>query len=414
MDERKIFSVNELTTQIKFILEETFPSIWVCGEVSNIKTASSGYTYFTLKDSLSQIDCVVFKRGLKIPSNGEKINIQGTLSLYAKRGTYQIIVEFIEPIGKGILWLKFEALKEKLKKEGLFEEVYKKPIPFFPERIGIITSVTGAAIQDLLRTLPDIEILIFGVKVQGDGAAEEIASAIFNMNRLEKMPDVLIVGRGGGSLEDLWSFNEEIVARAIFASKIPIISAVGHETDFTISDMVADVRAATPTYAGEMIRKIRERIIERTKLVKEGLIRAMKNIISKDRMRLENLSQSYPFKKPFFRIEEYKQELDDLSSELKKAILDTFSNLKIKLARLEAITSLGPNAILKRGYSITYKDRQIIKDAQDVEENDRIMIELYMGKIDAKVEIVHSPQNSLQTTPFLGVKNFLDQNTLLR
>ncbi|MEW6007402.1 MAG: exodeoxyribonuclease VII large subunit [bacterium] len=224
---------------------------------------------------------------LKIPKDGENVNVYGEISVYAKRGTYQIIVSFIEPVGKGLLWRQFEELKERLKKEGLFEAAHKKPIPFLPERIGIITSLTGAAIKDLLKTLPDIEILIKGVKVQGDEAAGEIASAIFYMNKLEEKPDVLIVGRGGGSLEDLWPFNEEIVARAIFASEIPIISAVGHETDLTISDMVADLRAATPTQAGEILKKIRESIEERTKRSKEGLIRAMGNITSKQRMKIK-------------------------------------------------------------------------------------------------------------------------------
>ncbi|MEW6103557.1 MAG: exodeoxyribonuclease VII large subunit [bacterium] len=385
MNERKIFSVFELTTQIKLILESAFPSIWVCGEVSNIKTASSGYTYFTLKDALSQIDCVVFKKGLKIPKDGEHINVYGEISVYAKRGTYQIIVSFIEPVGKGLLWQKFEELKERLKKEGLFEAIHKKPIPFLPERIGIITSPTGAAIKDLLKTLPDIEIIIYGVKVQGEGAAGEIASAIIMMNKLEEKPDVLIVGRGGGSLEDLWSFNEEIVARAIFASEIPVISAVGHETDYTISDMVADIRAATPTQAGEILKKIREDISQRMKLAKERLIRAMGNIASKQKMRIFAISSSYPFKKPFFRIEQERQEIDDLSQSLERAISAIFSSLKIRLARLEVITSLSPEAILKRGYSITYKDGKVIKNAQDVAENDRINIRLYKGGIDANV-----------------------------
>ncbi|MEW6679922.1 MAG: exodeoxyribonuclease VII large subunit [bacterium] len=384
MDERKIFSVYELTTQIKLILESSFPSVWVSGEVSNIKTASSGYTYFTLKDDLSQILCVVFKKGLKIPKDGENVNVYGEISVYTKRGTYQIIVSFIEPVGKGLLWRQFEELKERLKKEGLFEAAHKKPIPFLPERIGIITSLTGAAIKDLLKTLPDIEILIKGVKVQGNEAASEIASAIFYMNKLEEKPDVLIVGRGGGSLEDLWPFNEEIVARAIFASEIPIISAVGHETDLTISDMVADLRAATPTQAGEILKKIRESIEERTKRSREGLIRAMGNITFKQRMNIENISSSYPFKKPFFRIEQERQEIDELSQGIERAISTILSSFKIRLARLEVITSLSPEAILKRGYSITYKDGKVIKDAQDVAENDRINIRLYKGKIEAQ------------------------------
>lgn len=385
MDERRIFTVYELTTNIKFILEEAFPEIWVVGEVSNIKTASSGYTYFTLKDSFSQILCVVFKKELKIPKDGEKVNVCGSLSIYAKRGIYEIVVSFIEPVGKGILWFRFEALKEKLKKEGLFETSRKRPLPFFPEKIAIVTSTKGAAIQDLLKTLPPLEILIYDVRVQGEGAASEIANAIEYLNRLENPPDVIITGRGGGSLEDLWPFNEEVTARAIFNSKIPVISAVGHETDFTIADMVADVRAATPTQAGEMIRKIRERLSERIKLQEKGLTRGIANIISTNKMKLRLLSSSYPFKKPFARIEEYQQELDELSSKLKTAILNIVSSFKMKLARLEVITSFSPEAILKRGYSITYKGGKTIKDASDVKEDDEIMVRLYKGKVDARV-----------------------------
>ena len=268
-DGRYIYKVSELTSSIKLILEDSFPNIWVEGEISNLKSPSSGHIYFTLKDDRSELKSVFFK------SDNEKIKFDikdgmhvicsGRISLYEKQGVYQLYVTGLEPKGVGALQLAFEQLKEKLFKEGLFDESRKKPLPMLPDRIGIVTSPTGAAIGDMLKVLKrrfsNVEILINPVKVQGEGAKEEIAGAIRDFNDMNNV-DVIIVGRGGGSLEDLWAFNEEVVARAICDSKIPIISAVGHEMDWTISDLAADLRAATPSVAAELVIAKKSELID--------------------------------------------------------------------------------------------------------------------------------------------------------
>src|SRR4051812_22517956 len=252
----KAYSVSQLTRLIKDQIERNFGSLWVEGEISNFKCYSSGHCYFTLKDESSQLPAVMWRASVErlrfMPEDGKKVLAQGRLSVYEPRGAYQIIVERLEPLGIGDLAAAFEQLKTKLAAEGLFDDERKRPLPRYPRRIGIVTSPTGAAIQDLLKVIFNrwpADILLAGVRVQGDEAAAEIVDAIRLMSRLNERdrPDVLIVGRGGGSLEDLWAFNEEPVARAIVASEIPVISAVGHEVDFTISDFAADVRAATPS-----------------------------------------------------------------------------------------------------------------------------------------------------------------------
>src|SRR5271165_4441083 len=248
--ERRIFTVTDLTARIRDLLAKNFTDITVQGEISNCRPAASGHIYFTLKDDRAQIRCVFFKqqqRGMKFrPEDGLKVSVRGTISVYESRGEYQVYVESVEPLGRGALQLAFEQLKRQLEAEGLFDAARKKPLPLLPSRIGLITSPTGAAVRDVVRILrrrfPNVHLTLYPVRVQGEGAAAEIVRAVHYFNRLQTV-DVLILARGGGSLEDLWSFNEEIVARAIFACEIPIISGVGHETDFTIADFVADVRA---------------------------------------------------------------------------------------------------------------------------------------------------------------------------
>ncbi|MBU1487387.1 exodeoxyribonuclease VII large subunit, partial [bacterium] len=260
--EDHIYTVNELIQLMKASLEEDFGSIRVKGEISNLVRPSSGHLYFTIKDEQAQIKVAMFKSsqaGLRfIPADGMQVILYGRVSIYEKRGDLQVYAQWLEPVGKGALYLAFEQLKEKLRVEGLFDPAHKRPIPLLPRRVGVITSPTGAAIRDILnvseRRFANIRILLYPVRVQGREAPGEIAEAISVMNELN-LVDVLIVGRGGGSLEDLWAFNEETVARAIFASKIPIISAVGHETDFTISDFVCDLRAPTPSAAAELVVK---------------------------------------------------------------------------------------------------------------------------------------------------------------
>jgi exodeoxyribonuclease VII large subunit len=277
---RYILTVSELTQEIKEILEERFPEVWVEGEISNLRIPPSGHIYFTLKDDTSQIRAVLFKmqaRTLRFaPEDGLHVVCRGRVSLYEKRGDYQLILESMEPKGIGALQLAFVQLKEKLEKEGLFDPARKKPIPMVPQKVGVITSPTGAVIRDMLhilnRRFENLHILLYPVRVQGEEASREIAEAVKYFNQRTDV-DVIIVGRGGGSLEDLWAFNEEAVARAIYHSKIPIISAVGHETDYTISDFVADLRAPTPSAAAELV--VRDK-------------REIKNVLHYLRGRLEN------------------------------------------------------------------------------------------------------------------------------
>lgn len=430
-----IYTVSEITREIKALLSEAFPFLWIKGEVSNITTSKAGHTYFTLKDKDSQINCVLFGRArLKIPvlpQSGEEISVGGLLTVYEKSGGYQIVVEEVLSLSKkGRLWLEFEKLKERLKKEGLFDPAYKKPIPALISKVAVVTSPTGAAIQDILKHLPDIEILIFGVSVQGEASAREIASAIGRINRLKEKPDVIIVGRGGGAIEDLWSFNEEITARAIFSSVIPVISAVGHETDITISDMVADYRAPTPTAAGQMIRKVREDAIINLKDLSGRLTRQLEHLTKREGIKLKSLADSLVFTRPYLMTLKWQQRLDDLYLSCERAgkvmvsregerlknlseiykrverrVLDSqkerlvvfefelsarinkiISRAKVRLASASAISSLDPKAPLKRGYSITYKkDGSIVRASGDIREKEGLEIKLGKGRIEAEV-----------------------------
>src|SRR5580693_1791631 len=265
MPQRRVWKVSELTAEIGGLLEGAFPDVWIEGEVSNFKAAQSGHLYFTLKDARAQIRCVCFRdqlRGVKFrPEDGLHIRVRGALGVYDARGEYQIYVSHIEPVGLGALQLAFEQLKKKLQAEGLFEQARKKPLPVLPRCIGVVTSPTGAAIRDILRVLKrrfsNAYVIVYPVKVQGAVAAAEIVLGLQYFNRVQSV-DVLILARGGGSLEDLWAFNEEPLARAIFASEIPVITGVGHESDFTIADFVADLRAPTPSAAAEIVVKSRE------------------------------------------------------------------------------------------------------------------------------------------------------------
>ncbi|MBN1587017.1 MAG: exodeoxyribonuclease VII large subunit, partial [Candidatus Omnitrophica bacterium] len=259
-EQSRPLTVSELTRQVKQLLEEIYPRVWVVGEISNLRTPASGHMYFTLKDEGAELACVFFKfasQRLKFKlEDGLQVVLRGSVTVYERQGKYQLKVDTAEPKGAGALQLAFEQLKKKLAAEGLFDPEHKKPVPWLPKRIGVVTSPTGAAIRDILhvlaRRMPGMDVLIAPVRVQGEEAAPEIAAAIRVMNALKNV-DVLIVGRGGGSLEDLWCFNEEIVARAIYESELPVISAVGHEIDWTIADMVADVRAPTPSAAAEIV-----------------------------------------------------------------------------------------------------------------------------------------------------------------
>jgi exodeoxyribonuclease VII large subunit len=337
---RHIWKVSELTEQIGALLEGAFPDVWVEGEVSNYHAAQSGHLYFTLKDARAQIRCVCFRdqvRGLKFrPEDGLQITVRGSLAVYSPRGEYQVYVDYVEPVGLGALQLAFEQLKRKLEQEGLFEEERKKPLPLLPRSIGVITSPTGAAIRDILRVLKrrfaNLHVQLYPVKVQGEGAVGEIASALRYFNR-GKLVDVLILARGGGSLEDLWAFNEESVARAIAGSEIPVITGIGHETDFTIADFVADHRAPTPSAAAEIVVRSRQEFERHIEAYLRDLVKEMRYLLSERRHRLRDLQAHRGFRRVEVLLRRRHQQVDELSSVLGVALGRQLALAKQRLTR---------------------------------------------------------------------------------
>lgn len=387
--DRQILSVSELTRNIRFLLEQNFSSVWVEGEISNFKFHTSGHMYFALKDETAQIQCVMFRaENQKLDfelKEGLSVLCFGRVSVYPIRGQYQLYIERVEPKGVGALQLKFQQLKEKLKAEGLFDEARKREIPYLPARIGLVTSIDGAALHDILHVLDrrfsSVNIVIYPVQVQGAGAAESIAQAIEDFNRL-KNADVLIVGRGGGSLEDLWAFNEEIVARAIYHSEIPVISAVGHEVDFTIADFVADLRAATPSAAAEIVLPVREELLLTLSDLKARAFQAFGGKIKILRQKLKQLSESRGLKDPLAIYEIKFQRLDELKKNL-ETFFSTFfkfkgDNLSSLIGKLEA---LGPLATLKRGFSVTLKlpEEKVVTSAKLLSVGDIVKTKLKEG-----------------------------------
>ncbi|TAK53209.1 MAG: exodeoxyribonuclease VII large subunit, partial [Bacteroidetes bacterium] len=358
--EHNIISVSDLTRRIKSVLETDFTNVAISGEISNFKRHSSGHLYFTLKDQSAQISGVLWRgRAAYLsftPQDGMKVIARGNVTVYEPRGQYQLDVISLQPLGVGELQLAFERLKQKLAAEGLFDEERKRPLPQYPERIGIVTSPTGAAIQDMLniisRRYPVAEVILYPVNVQGAGAAAEIAEAVEDFNSYGSI-DVLIVGRGGGSLEDLWAFNEEIVARAIFASEIPVVSAVGHEIDFTIADFVADLRAPTPSAAAELVVPNVTDIIENLHNYCYNLEEIVKERISSHRETIESLLGSYAFNRPIDLLRQYSQRADELRGTLERVTVHRFAMLEQHFQSLQhRIASLDPRQVLKRGYSI--------------------------------------------------------------
>ncbi len=391
---RRIYTVSQLNRQSRLLLESRLASVWVEGEISNFKHHSSGHIYLTLKDGSAQISAAFFsqyQRGLKFQlKDGLKVLAFCRVSIYEARGQYQLYIERVEPQGVGALQLAFQQLRERLAKEGLFEEARKRPIPRFPKTVGVITSPTGAAIHDILnvvnRRFCGTHVLIYPVKVQGEGAADEIAAAIQAMNE-QAEAEVLIVGRGGGSLEDLWAFNEEPVARAVFDSGIPVISAVGHETDWTICDMVADLRAPTPSAAAELVVSSRIELEERLRDRKARLKLAMEGIWDGLREKLEGLSLSAAFRQPRYLLDQWTGRLDDFLRRLQTGFRATltargqgFQNLT---GRLNALNPLG---ILARGYAVVFGlSGAVIKNAKDVRVGDEVATRLHQGRLISKV-----------------------------
>ncbi len=418
-----VYSVSQITELIKSALEVAFPLAWVEGEISNYKKHTSGHVYFTLKDEKSAIKVVLFRSdarkvafGMK---DGLKVVCRGRVSVYAVRGEYQLYADLVEPKGKGALQLAFEQLKEKLKAEGLFDSGHKKSLPLRPRKIGVVTSPTGAAIRDILRVLErryaSLHILVYPARVQGDGAAAEIAAGIEYLGSLPDV-DVIIVGRGGGSIEDLWAFNEEIVARAIFRSPKPVISAVGHEIDVTIADFVADVRASTPSAAAEMVIEKEEAFRERVETWARRLRELLKYSLQERKAALADLAQNRIFQN--FRIDllNLAQRIDELENrarntlrlerqglaEKRGAVLlfsERLANLfagrlKDHQAAWERLSSalhtLSPLNVLKKGYALCWKDGglRLVRKIDEIEENDEVIVTFYKGEFQANVRSV--------------------------
>ncbi|HYA96873.1 MAG TPA: exodeoxyribonuclease VII large subunit [Methylomirabilota bacterium] len=321
--ERRIWTVSELTARIRDLLARNFTDMWVTGEISNARVAQSGHLYFTLKDERARIRCVCFKQQLRLLKfdigDGLRVNLRGSVSVYEPSGEYQIYVETIEPAGLGALQLAFEQLKKRLEAEGLFDPARKKPLPLLPRRIGLVTSPGGAAVRDVVRILvrrfPNVYVTVLPVRVQGPGAAQDIAEALEFFNR-RKIADVLILARGGGSIEDLWAFNEEIVARAIAASAIPVISGVGHETDFTIADFVADVRASTPSAAAEIVVQTRREFDKHVADLRDSLTALVRYRLLEWSRRVHELSARSGFRRPLDLLRQRRQRADELTSRL--------------------------------------------------------------------------------------------------
>jgi len=398
-DTRNILTVSELTRQLKHLLEDNFFDIWVRGEVSNYKMASSGHIYFTIKDESSVMKAVYFKgyqSDIKFDINdGLNVVVHGNINVFEKRGYYQIIVDFIEPEGIGGLQLAFEQLKDRLLKEGLFDESHKMPIPSFPDIVGVVTSPTGAAIRDILnvigRRYSGIRVIIYPAMVQGKGAAKEIADAIKKANERKEI-DVLIVGRGGGSIEDLWPFNEEVTARAIYDSAIPIISAVGHEVDFTISDFVADQRAPTPSAAAELVVKNKKELIRWFNDLISRANSSMERIISTTHERVSYYNQELLASKMKSILNEKNLILDDLTKSLTHAVQGNLLKLRGEFENLIGkLNALSPLNTLARGFAIVlkYPENTPIFSVDKVNKEDTIKTRLKNGNIISKVNKIN-------------------------
>lgn len=393
-----VLKVSQINTYLKSLMDDdiNLRSIYITGEISNFTNHyRTGHLYFTLKDEKSAIKAVMFRSSASRlrfePENGMKVLIRGSVTVFERDGTYQIYCDDMIPEGMGELTIAFEQLKEKLRKEGLFDEENKKPLPEYPERIGVVTSPTGAALQDILTVLsrryPSGEIILAGVQVQGDSAAGQIAEAIRDFNRLNAA-DVLIVGRGGGSIEDLWAFNEEEVARAIFESKIPVISAVGHETDFTISDFVSDMRAPTPSAAAEIVAPDYREILYAADKTLDSMIDSIDKKIYMYSLNLMSAQRVLSEHSPQKMIEFYETCLDACKTKIEqdlKAKIDFYENALIHYtAKLDATS---PLKVLARGYSVVFDENMMtVRSVNDLKENDRIKIRLSDGTVDCTVD----------------------------
>ncbi len=419
----RIYTVTEITRLIKQELESAFPLIWVEGEISDLTRAHSGHVYFTLKDETSQLRAIIWRSAAqKVPfklENGLQIICKGQINVYEPRGQYQLIADVVEPKGIGALQLAFEQLKEKLNKEGLFDPEIKKTLPLFPKKVGVVTSPRGAAIVDVIRTLErrfaKLHILIYPVRVQGEGAAEEIAEGLECLGSLPDV-DVIIVGRGGGAMEDLWAFNEEIVARAIYACPIPVISAVGHEVDFTISDFVADIRASTPSAAAEMVVEKEQAFEEWINNLEKRMNHHVKYLLQEQKNNVLSLIHHQAFQNFKLRLLNLSQRVDELEAaagqsihnmrqwiveaksrtvlyeeKISGSIRGTIQNLKGLWEKLSVeLDSLSPLSVLRKGYTLCWKDggQDLIRQVDEVSEKDEITISFLKGELDCIIQTV--------------------------
>jgi exodeoxyribonuclease VII large subunit len=394
-----ILSVFELTAQLKDLVEASFPSVWVSGEISNFSRPQSGHCYLTLKDERAQIRGVLWRTvasRLRFElEDGLEVVCQGDLEVYAPRGTYQLVIRRIEPKGMGALELALRKLRERLAAEGLFAPERKRPLPHFPRVIAVVTSPTGAAIRDFLEVLRrrwrGADVLVVPVRVQGEGSAREIATAIEFVNRLDRPIDCLVVTRGGGSLEDLWSFNEEVVVRAIHASRIPVVSAVGHEIDVTLADLVADVRALTPSEAAELVVPAGDEILAALRTQQHRLLGALRRRALTARSRLDVLAERRVFRRPFEWLHDLTQRLDELEGRSTRALKHRITHARRELATVTAqLESLSPLGVLSRGYSLTQRvaDGRLVRDASQLAIGEQLTTRFTHGRAISRVESI--------------------------
>jgi exodeoxyribonuclease VII large subunit len=403
-DNVKILSIGELTRAIKGLIEDGFCSVWVSGEVSNLSRPSSGHVYLTLKDAEAQLRTVIWRSVvLRLRYDlreGQEVIARGRLSVYPARGEYQLVVEELEPKGLGALELALRQLKEKLFRLGYFAPERKKPLPRFPRRVALVTSPSGAAVRDILEILarrwPSVEVWVCPVRVQGDGAGDEIAAAIRLVNQL-KSADVMIVGRGGGSTEDLWAFNAECVAHAIYASQIPVVTAVGHEIDLTIADMVADCRALTPSEAAERVVPHCEEMLDGLRALQEQIRNLLLGRLERARRRLEDLAQRRSFRLPLEGIREHERRLDEGADRLHRAVRQTLRGARDRLeAQAARLETLSPLNVLGRGYSLTRRqaDGIVVRSPDQVQAGERLVTRLQHGQIFSRVEVLEDGRAS--------------------
>lgn len=404
--ERKPLTVSQLTNSIRIALESRFVSVWVEGEISNFKDHSSGHWYFTLKDENAQLRAKCFRStNTRIrfrPANGLKVRARGKLSVYAPRGEYELVVDALDPVGAGALRIAFEQLRDRLQAEGLFAKELKRPLPVFPRRVGIVTSPTGAAIRDILNVISrrtrTVHVLFSPARVQGDSAGPDIARSIRFINqyherasqegRVADLVDVLIVGRGGGSTEDLWAFNQEEVARAIRKSVIPVISAVGHETDFTIADFAADLRAATPSAAAEIVAAREDQICSTLEHLGRQLVRLTRFQIVNLRARVQEQALSHAFDEVKSRLNNARARFNEASSACDAAMEIKLQEGRERLALAAAsLDALSPLGVLQRGYAIAQDaSGKLLRDAAAVAQGDVVSVRLAKGKLSTRVE----------------------------